>query len=125
MVRGAAVWLGLLLTALPMTPGLAGPTWDRGALSYAETTATPPADPGKDRPVWPARLGGPTAHRIGDMSITAAVRVCADGQAELLLPDGGWSRLIAVQLASDRLVARDLGAMSARALQTAVGRACD
>ena len=56
-----------------------------------------------------ARSGGFTAHRIGDAGISSAVRVCADGRAELLVPDAGWSRLMAVRLEKGRLAARDLG----------------
>ena len=278
MRRARAVWLALCLTALPSTQSLAGPTWNRGAGSYVETTGALPEGPGKDRPTWPlrarfsqptdrydhdilggiphwsmltveaqscglcrsgsevyqfvlpdsmvfediaprlwdvtgdgrpevvvietsldrggrlavwgiaepqgdftrlavtafigaphrwlapvgvgdfdgdgriemafvdrphlakelvlvrleggrlseiARSGGFSPHRIGDTTITSAVRTCADGQAEILLPDAGWSRLMAVQLVAGRLLARDLGSVSANALRAAATHPCD
>ena len=72
-----------------------------------------------------ARAPGFSAHRIGDTAITAAQRTCADGQAEVLLPNANWTRLVAAQLFDGRVLARDLGAMSATALQTAAGALCD
>ncbi len=55
-----------------------------------------------------ARAAGLTNHRIGDEGITSAVRRCG-GQSEVLLPDAGWSRLMAVRLAEGQVVARDAG----------------
>ena len=71
-----------------------------------------------------ARSTGFTAHRIGDSEITGAVRLCAGGAAELLLPDADWSRLLAVRLRSGDLTARDLGPMSDKALAEAAAQDC-
>ena len=62
MRPGSAVWLALLLTNVVATPSNAGPTWDRGARSYVETTGAVPAAPAANRPEWPvmARLSQPT-----------------------------------------------------------------
>ena len=66
-----------------------------------------------------ARAPGFTAHRIGDTAIASVLRTCSDGRAEVLLPSANWTRLLAVQLADGRVLARDLGAMSVTALRTA------
>ena len=71
-----------------------------------------------------ARAPGFTAHRIGDTAITSAVRRCVDGVDEIVLPDGTWSRLMAVRWRNGSLQARDLGAMSDRQMQAAVAGAC-
>ena len=71
-----------------------------------------------------ARVPGYTAHRIGDTRITSAVRRCADGSAELLLPDAEWRRLLAVRAKGRALVQFDEGEMSDTALAKAVARLC-
>jgi len=48
-----------------------------------------------------ARLEGLTAHRIGDTTITAALRPCNEVGAEILLPDADWQGLMAVTLGPD------------------------
>ena len=68
------------------------------------------------------RMAGFSAHRIGDTTITAAVRICADGTADLLVPDAEWGRLMAV--GGGAFVARDAGPMTAAALARAAGRPC-
>ena len=65
-----------------------------------------------DRLVEVARAPGFTNHRIGDEDITSAVRDCA-GQSEVLLPDAGWSRLMAVRLAEGNVISRDAGPLHA------------
>ena len=71
-----------------------------------------------------ARAPGFTAHRIGDTTITSALRTCAGGQAEVVLPNADWTRLIAVQLAQGKVLTRDLGAMSAAAFVAAAITPC-
>lgn len=71
-----------------------------------------------------ARAPGFSAHRIGDTVITSVVRTCADGLAEVVLPNADWTRLMAVQLAAGQVQARDLGAMSAAALRRAARGPC-
>jgi FG-GAP-like repeat len=68
------------------------------------------------------RMAGFTAHRIGDTTITSAVRICADGTSELLVPDADWVRLMAV--GGRDLVARDAGPMTATALTQEAQRPC-
>lgn len=65
-----------------------------------------------DRLVEVARAPGFTNHRIGDVGITSAVRLCG-GQAEVLLPDAGWSRLMALRLQDGQVVAQDAGPLEA------------
>lgn len=72
-----------------------------------------------------ARATGFTAHRIGDRSITAALRSCGGGRAELILPDATWSQLMALRLTSGRIEARQIAPMSATALSAAVDQSCD
>ena len=72
-----------------------------------------------------ARAPGFTAHRIGDTTITSALRTCAGGRAEVVVPNADWTRLIAVQLAQGKVLTRDLGAMSATALHTVAGTPCE
>jgi hypothetical protein len=71
-----------------------------------------------DRLVELARSPGFSGHRMGDTTITAAMRTCPEG-AVLLLPDGDWQRLLAVRLVGGALVAADQGAMTGRALARA------
>ncbi len=71
-----------------------------------------------------ARTPGFTAHRIGDTTITAHVRICQDEQAELLLPDGGWTRLLAVRISGGTLKVSDLGALSKERLERAISGPC-
>lgn len=68
------------------------------------------------------RMAGFSAHRIGDTAITSAVRICADGTAELLLPDEEWERLMAV--GGGAFLARDGGPMTATALTRAAKQPC-
>jgi hypothetical protein len=67
------------------------------------------------------RLPGFSAHRIGDTTITSAVRNCAGGAAEVLLPDAGWARLMAV---GGGWVPFDEGPMTGTALAEALQRPC-
>ncbi|WP_088623712.1 VCBS repeat-containing protein [Oceanicola sp. 22II-s10i] len=66
-----------------------------------------------------AAAEGFTNHRIGDRVIHGGVRDCGQG-AEVLTADGAWSRLLATRLRDGRIVARDLGAYSARAMDRAL-----
>ncbi len=71
-----------------------------------------------------ARGTGFTAHRIGETVITSAIRSCSEGQVEILLPDGAWSQLMAVQLVKGSLQARALGPMSSSLLQDESTKTC-
>ena len=66
-----------------------------------------------DRLVEFARVPGLTNHRIGDRSITAALRQCP--KAEVVLPNADWTRL----MAANPLGARDMGPFSKAALKAA------
>ncbi|MGQ0564297.1 MAG: FG-GAP repeat domain-containing protein [Gemmobacter sp.] len=55
-----------------------------------------------------ARLPGLSNHRIGERTITAAVRTCPGG-TEVVLPDAAWTRLVAARLDGARIVTRDAG----------------
>ena len=68
------------------------------------------------------RLAGFSAHRIGDTTITSAVRICADGSAEVLVPDADWGRLLGV--GGGALVKRDEGPMTDTAPAEAAKRPC-
>ena len=72
-----------------------------------------------------ARAPGFSAHRIGDTTITAAVRICSDDRAEVLLPDADWTRILAVSMSEGRINVRDLGKLSAARLVRAATEACD
>lgn len=65
-----------------------------------------------------ARMAGFSGHRIGDSTITSAVRACADG-AVLLLPDGDWQRLMALRVVDGAWVATDMGPMREGSVATA------
>ena len=68
------------------------------------------------------RMAGFSAHRIGDTTITGIVRTCADGSAQVLVPDAAWGRLLAVGGGS--WVQTDEGPMTDRTLKRAAKRAC-
>jgi hypothetical protein len=70
------------------------------------------------------RAPGFSGHRIGDTTITSDVRTCSDGSAQLLVPDGDWTRLLAVRLGQGAGVQFDEGPMTDGALSEAVQRAC-
>ena len=72
-----------------------------------------------------ARAPGFSAHRIGDTTITAAVRISSDDRAEVLLPDADWARILAVSLSEGRITARDQGKLSAARLARATKGPCD
>lgn len=57
--------------------------------------------------VW--QLSGVTNHRIGEPDIAGGIRTCAGGP-EMIVANSDWSRLLAVTLGADGLVARDIGA---------------
>lgn len=61
-----------------------------------------------------ARVTGLTNHRIGDSTITSALRDCGAGP-EVLLPNADWSRL----MAATPIGARDIGPFKAAALRSA------
>lgn len=60
------------------------------------------------RLVQVAHLAGVTNHRFGWPHIPGGIRLC-DGQAEMILADAQWRRVVAVRLTGGRLVRRDLG----------------
>ncbi len=51
---------------------------------------------------------GLTNHRIGDATISGGIRDCGSGP-EMVLADGGWTRVLAVTFRDGALTARDLG----------------
>ncbi|PQO23517.1 hypothetical protein C2I36_07230 [Rhodobacteraceae bacterium WD3A24] len=55
-----------------------------------------------------ARMGGVTNHRIGDEHISGGLRDCGAGP-EMIVASADWRRVVAVRLAGDELVRRDLG----------------
>lgn len=65
-----------------------------------------------DRIAEIVRVPGLTAHRIGETVITAGVRSCG-GVTEVVLPDAGWRRLVAVRLDGSRPVLHDAGPVPA------------
>lgn len=67
-----------------------------------------------NRLVETARIAGLTNHRIGDATITSALRDCGDGP-EVLLASADWSRLIAATPKGTR----DLGPFSGAAFKQA------
>ncbi|WP_410468840.1 FG-GAP repeat domain-containing protein [Aestuariicoccus sp. MJ-SS9] len=70
-----------------------------------------PDDPIRLEPV--AELAGLSNHRIGWDYILGGLRDCGAG-AELVLADGGWSRILAVRLDAGTLQAREIGADPSR-----------
>ena len=56
-----------------------------------------------------AEQGGYSNHRIGEDFITGGPRQCGEG-TELVLPDFGWTRLLAVRLEGDNLSHRTISA---------------
>lgn len=54
-----------------------------------------------------AEHGGYSNHRIGEDFITGGPRQCGEG-TELVLPDFGWTQLLAVRMEGDRLVQRSI-----------------
>ena len=61
-----------------------------------------------ERLVEVARAPGFSNHRIGEATITGALRRCG-GVDEVILPDAGWGRVMAARIADGRVVARDAG----------------
>ncbi len=51
---------------------------------------------------------GLTNHRIGDAAISGGIRNCGSGP-EMVLADGGWTRVLAVTFRGGALAARELG----------------
>lgn len=66
-----------------------------------------------------AAAKGFSNHRIGWAYIAGGLRDCGDGP-EMIVADGGWSRIRAVRFGGGQLRSRDLGAYSAGAMDAAV-----
>ncbi|WP_168797989.1 FG-GAP repeat domain-containing protein [Pacificoceanicola onchidii] len=66
-----------------------------------------------------ASAPGFTNHRIGWDYIEGGVRDCGQGP-EMIVADGGWQRVIALQLEGGRLTSRDLGRYASSAVEAAM-----